>query len=221
MSLFKKNIANAITSIGILTGIVACVSVTIHPSWFWSEIFLVIALITDALDGKAARKFGSTKAGPYLDDIADFINFWLHPGLWIWIITGSTSLAALYLCAIFYRLFRFTLKKQDTKDYFLGLPSPAGAVASLGLMIINPEPSILVISLGVIAFLSISHIPCLHIMKTKWIQNNFFIILIWCCILPWIYGGDIFAVGLAQTVLILSYILISITTLLIPHYVLR
>lgn len=128
MSLLKKNIANGITDIGIIIGIIACVLVIKQPSWLWSEILLAGALITDALDGKAARKFGSTKAGPYLDDIADFINFGLHPSLWIWLITGSAPLAALYLCAIFYRLVRFTLKKQDTQNYFLGLPSPASAV---------------------------------------------------------------------------------------------
>jgi len=48
-----------------------------------------------------------------------------------------------------------------------------------------------------------------------------FTLLAGCLVLPWIYGGDLFALGLAQAVLTLSYILVSITTLLIPHYVLR
>ena len=130
-SFLKKNIANGITGIGIVIGIVACIMVVTRASWIWSELLIVGALITDALDGKAARKFGSTKAGPYLDDIADFINFGLHPSLWIWLITGSASLAELYVCAIFYRLVRFSLKKQDAQDYFLGLPSPAAAVGAL------------------------------------------------------------------------------------------
>lgn len=71
----KKHIANIITSVGILFGIIACYLVITHPSWLWAELLLVGALIADALDGKAARKFGGTKAGPYLDDISDFINF--------------------------------------------------------------------------------------------------------------------------------------------------
>jgi phosphatidylglycerophosphate synthase len=79
MSFLKKNIANAITGTGILLWIIACIVTATEPSWFWSEAILIWALITDALDGKAARKFGSTKVGPYLDDIADFINFGLHP----------------------------------------------------------------------------------------------------------------------------------------------
>ncbi|MBP7773961.1 CDP-alcohol phosphatidyltransferase family protein [Candidatus Gracilibacteria bacterium] len=221
MPFLKKNIANAITGTGILLGIIACAMTATGPSWFWSEALLLGALITDALDGKAARKFGSTKAGPYLDDIADFINFGLHPALWIWTLTGSIGLSALYICAIFYRLARFTLQKQDTRDYFLGLPSPASAVGVFGVLIIQPSPSLLMLAIGMIAFLTISHIPCMHVMKTEWIRKNMFTLLAGCLILPWIYGGDLFALGLAQAVLTLSYILVSITTLLIPHYVLR
>jgi|GEM_PF-3085927 len=57
----KKYIANVITTIGILFGVIACVLVIIHPSWLVAEILLAGALIADALDGKAARKFGETK----------------------------------------------------------------------------------------------------------------------------------------------------------------
>lgn len=217
----KKHIANTITSIGILFGVLACYLVITQPSWLSAEILLLWALLTDALDGKAARRFGSTKAGPYLDDIADFINFWLHPSLWIWSITGNLSLAALYICAIFYRLVRFTMKKQDTQEYFSGLPSPAAAIAVMGIMIVYPDPAILVISIGIIAFLSLSHIPCMHVMKLNITPWKIWIIIATCLLLPWIYGGDLWALWLAQSVIILSYILASIIKLLIPHYVLR
>jgi CDP-diacylglycerol---serine O-phosphatidyltransferase len=75
MKTLQKNIANMITSVGIVLGIIACVLAIIHPSWIWAELLLIGSLVTDALDGKAARKFGGTKLGPYLDDVADFINF--------------------------------------------------------------------------------------------------------------------------------------------------
>lgn len=71
------------------------------------------------------------------------------------------------MCAIFYRLVRFTLQKQDTHDYFSGLPSPAAAIAVMGIMIVYPEPVILLLAIGVIAFLALSHIPCLHVMKLR------------------------------------------------------
>jgi len=75
MNTLQKNIANMITSVGIILGVVACILAIVHPSWVWAELLLAGSLITDALDGRAARKFGETKMGPYLDDVADFINF--------------------------------------------------------------------------------------------------------------------------------------------------
>ena len=107
---------------------IASVAAVTHPSWILAESLLGFSLVTDALDGKVARKFGSTKHGPYLDDIADFINFGLHPGIWIWIITNNITLAALYVACILARLIRFTVKKQQTSPTFSGLPSPAASV---------------------------------------------------------------------------------------------
>lgn len=37
--------------------------------------------------------------------------------------------------------------------------------------------------------------------------------------LIWAYGGNIFALGLAECVLVLIYVLVSMIMLLIPHYV--
>jgi len=93
----KKNLANSITGLGIIAGVVACILARVHPSWIIAECLFFVALITDALDGKVARIFGSTKAGPYLDDIADLINFGIHPALWIWIESGRFWLACVYL----------------------------------------------------------------------------------------------------------------------------
>ncbi|MBP6921208.1 CDP-alcohol phosphatidyltransferase family protein [Candidatus Gracilibacteria bacterium] len=217
----KKHIANAITSIGTMFGILACFLVLTQPSWLSAEILLLGALLTDALDGKAARRFGSTHIGPYLDDIADFINFGLHPGLWIWSISGSIPLAALYICAIFYRLVRFTLKKQDTHNYFSGLPSPAAAIGVMGIMIVHPEPIVLVLTLGVLTFLTISQVPCMHVMKQNISKKYISLIILGCLALPGIYGGDVWAIGLAQLIITMSYIAASIILLLIPHYVLH
>lgn len=215
----KKHIANIITSVGILFWILACYLVITQPSWLSAEILLLWALLTDAIDGKAARKYGSTRFGPYLDDIADFINFGLHPGLWLWAITGSLSLSALYICAIFYRLIRFTMEGQNNHTYFLGLPSPAAAVAVMGIIIVYPEPLILMVSIVCIAFLSISHIPCMHIMKQGISRLGIILIILGTLSLPWLYGGDMWALWLSQCVLVLAYLLVSIIILLIPHYV--
>jgi phosphatidylglycerophosphate synthase len=71
----KKNLANIVTSFGILIGIFACFLALRGGSWVGAEVLFIMSLITDGVDGKIARKFGSTSWGAYLDDIADFINF--------------------------------------------------------------------------------------------------------------------------------------------------
>lgn len=114
----KKNLANIVTGLGIVSGIIACILVIHNPSWQTATVLLIVSLVTDGLDGKIARKYGSTKAGTYLDDISDFINFGLHPGLWIWVGMQHTTLAVLYILAILYRLTRFTLQGQNTSSLF-------------------------------------------------------------------------------------------------------
>ena len=69
-----------------------------------------------------STKVWKYKAGTYLDDISDFINFGLHPGLWIWVSMQHTTLAVLYVLAILYRLTRFTL--QGSKHLFSLLMTP-------------------------------------------------------------------------------------------------
>lgn len=90
----------------------------------------------------------------------------------------------------------------------------------MGIMIIHPEPIILAIALGLIAFLTISHIPCMHIGKAR-SAKIFPLIILGSIGLIWIYGGNIFALGLAECVLTITYILVSMIILLIPHYVTR
>jgi hypothetical protein len=90
----------------------------------------------------------------------------------------------------------------------------------MGIMIVYPEPLILIISLGLLTFLTISNIPCIHIVK-HFSPKKLSLILIGGFTLPFLYGGNLFALWLAQSVLIWSYILASIILLLVPHYVLR
>lgn len=216
----KKYIANCITFLGILIGIAACIKVFTDPSWLWAEVLLAGALVMDALDGRAARAFGGTKMGPYLDDVADAINFGIHPALWIWITTHNATLSILYVCAIIYRLTRFTIKKQSHSDHFTGLPSPAAAVIVLGWIALGEKELFDAIAFVFISFLAISHIPCIHVMKFAPIRKILPLAILLAVFLPEWYGGGTFGIGLTQVVLIASYILVSIIFLM-PAYAFR
>lgn len=218
--LFKKNLANMVTGLGIVSGIIACTLAVQNPSWQVATGLLIFSLVTDGLDGKIARKFWSTQAGAYLDDIADLINFGIHPAIWIWFTVHYTPLAALYVISIIYRLVRFTIKKQHTSSLFSGLPSPAWAIGVFGIIFSPLDINSMMIGVLFIICLSVSSLPCLHVVKTKKIQRLIPIIAIFAIILPFLFWGGQYGFAITELVLIGTYILFSLISM-IPHYVTR
>lgn len=219
-SFFKKNLANVITTFWIVSGLIACNQVLSGPSWIIAECLFIFALVTDALDGKIARKFWGTKAGPYLDDIADLINFGIHPALWIFSQTGQLWLAIVFWLSILYRLIRFTFLKQDTMEIFSGLPSPATALGIFGLIFIAPKTDFLIVGTIFFAFLSIWKIPYIHVIKYK--KNIILKIALLTSIglLPFLFWWTKAGIGTLHLTLIGIYILFSFI-FLIPRHVFR
>lgn len=218
--ILKKNLANLVTSLGIISGIFACIFVLTYQDWQLAIWLLVFWLMTDGLDWKVARKFWSTKAGPYLDDIADLIHFGIHPALWIWLVTGHIPLSVLYVIAILYRLVRFTIKKQHTSVLFSGLPSPAGAIGIFGIIFSPMDINMMMIGVLFITCLSVSSLPCVHVMKSKKVQRFIPIIVFVTILLPFFFWGGQYGVAITGLVLIGIYIFFSLISM-IPHYVAR
>jgi phosphatidylserine synthase len=211
-----KHHTNALAITSIVFGVVACIGFLVEPSLIRAEILLFASLMAHMLYEKSSHAWTIV-----LYHMASLINFWIHPALWIWSSTGSILLGTLWICSTIYQLSRPVQSKHEWESYMIWLPAAAGAIGAMALTIIHPEWMVLNIGLCMLAFLAISNIPTIHVVHTSWIAKNRFLLLLWCLILPWIYGGDIWAVGLAQGILLLVYIFVSIITLLIPHYVFR
>lgn len=218
MNAIKKNLANCITGLGIIGWIMACIITKTSLSWSISEGLFLFSLLTDALDGTVARKFGGTKAGPYLDDIADMINFGIHPAFWIWIISGQWWLALFYGFCILARLIRFTVLKQSS-DIFSGLPSPAAALTIFGLIFIVPEKEVLMIGTLFISFLTVSQIRFLHVIKYQKLTSLRLPILILIAALPLLFWYNQIGIGITHLTIIGIYMLFSL--LLLPQYARR
>lgn len=206
--IFQKHIANIVTTLWIITGIVACVGAIYHPSFILAETYLALALIFDALDGWCARRFGGHRFGPYLDDIADALNFGLHPAVWIYLLTDSIVLASIFVLSILFRLVRFTLQKENKSVFFSGLPSPASALALVWLLFF--ADSVLTAAMGVIVIsvLSCSTLPCLHVIKGYAIPPRILLLsaLVLFVVLWWVSRGQLF---LIQFWSIMAYVLFS------------
>jgi CDP-diacylglycerol--serine O-phosphatidyltransferase len=75
----RLGLADAVTVSNAGLGFVAAVAATVDTGL--AARLILLAAITDALDGVIARKVGSTPAGPYLDSLADVASFGVAPAL--------------------------------------------------------------------------------------------------------------------------------------------
>ncbi|HTM86281.1 MAG TPA: CDP-diacylglycerol--serine O-phosphatidyltransferase, partial [Mycobacterium sp.] len=107
--------------------------------------FLAAAAILDALDGRVARMLKATsKMGEEIDSLADAVNFGVAPAFIVYGTLLSHSrigwiVVLLYAVCIVLRLARFNaLLDVDQpvyeKEYFVGMPAPAGAIGAIGLL---------------------------------------------------------------------------------------
>jgi CDP-diacylglycerol--serine O-phosphatidyltransferase len=109
---------------------------------------LLIAAIFDTFDGLIARQLNATSDfGKEYDSLADVVTFGAAPavlvyawGLHVFERLGG-GIAFLFLAAVSLRLARFNVQTGKT-DYrwFVGLPSPAGALTLAGMIFYAPAP---------------------------------------------------------------------------------
>ena len=111
---------------------------------------LLAAFVLDGLDGRVARITKTTSDfGAQYDSLADVVSFGVAPSVFLyqwflkdvnflinsWLELG-VIIASLYLVSVLLRLARFNTSKS--KDFFIGLPCPLGAIlVSLCFIVTN------------------------------------------------------------------------------------
>ena len=175
---------NILTLGGVCLGI-SSIKFSFDGNFSLAVIFIILAAILDALDGRIARLIkGTSEFGKELDSLTDFVSFGIAPVLllYFWELNNygklGWAITLIYSVCCVLRLARFNLTKVDKaklwkNNYFEGIPSPAG-----GLIILTPlflELSNLNINFDikfivpyftvVIAFLMVSKVPTLSLKK--------------------------------------------------------
>jgi CDP-diacylglycerol--serine O-phosphatidyltransferase len=108
-----------------------------------SMAFLAVAAILDALDGRIARVLKATsRMGEEIDSLADAVNFGVAPAFIVYGTLLSHSrvgwiVVLLYSVCIVLRLARYNAlldvdQPAYEKEYFVGMPAPAGAIGAIG-----------------------------------------------------------------------------------------
>ncbi|HEV7241045.1 MAG TPA: CDP-diacylglycerol--serine O-phosphatidyltransferase [Thermoanaerobaculia bacterium] len=109
---------------------------------------LLIAGVFDTFDGLIARQLNATSDfGKEYDSLADVVTFGAAPavlvyawGLHVFERLGG-GIAFLFLAAVSLRLARFNVMTSKTDyRYFVGLPSPAGALTLAAMIFYAPAP---------------------------------------------------------------------------------
>ena len=133
---------NILTLGGVCLGI-SSIKFSIDGNFSLAVIFILLAAILDALDGRIARLIkGTSEFGKELDSLTDFVSFGIAPVfiLYFWELSSYGKLGwaiiLIYSVCCVLRLARFNLTSVDKKqiwkaNYFEGVPSPAGGILIL------------------------------------------------------------------------------------------
>ena len=175
---------NILTLGGVCLGI-SSIKFSIDGNYSLAVIFILLAAILDALDGRVARLIkGTSEFGKELDSLTDFVSFGIAPVfiLYFWELNNygrlGWAITLIYSLCCVVRLARFNLTKIDNEqlwknNFFEGIPSPAGGILilmpliyelseiNLSFNIKNLTPYLTVL----IAILLVSKIPTLSLKK--------------------------------------------------------
>ena len=140
---FRVIAPNLITLLALCLGLTA-VRLAYEGRLEPAVIAIVVAALLDGVDGRVARLLkGTSRFGAELDSLADFVNFGVAPALILYaaILHQLKALgwvvALVFAIATGLRLARFNVMLDDPdrpewkKNFFVGMPAPAGAVAGL------------------------------------------------------------------------------------------
>lgn len=141
---FTAVLPNLLTLLGLCAGLTA-IRMAVEHRFDLAVAAIFFAVVLDGLDGRLARYFRATsKFGEQLDSLADFVDFGVAPAmfLYVWRLDELSSFG--WICALVFaicgglRLARFNAELQSDvprpdwrRDFFVGVPAPAGAVVVL------------------------------------------------------------------------------------------
>lgn len=163
--------ADAVTVANAMLGFVAAALAATAPAL--AARLLLLAAIADALDGIIARRYGGTRAGPYLDALADVASFGVTPALlvvhrtaatWSWgtspaLRAAGTALPALYVAAAVVRLGLYTAYDSDEAGTRGVQTTLAATVLAAGVLAGFVTTPLLVALAGLLAVLMLTRTP--------------------------------------------------------------
>lgn len=155
---YKRIVPNSISSISLIFGILSIFK-SMESDFFWAPIFIVLAVLADSCDGRAARLLGvSGPFGAELDSLCDLGSFGVAPAIMIYCyalkdlgLTGQI-IASLFTIGGAMRLARFNVNLSTVHGYFQGMPVP-GAACCLAAYVFSKGN----LSVGIVAAMTVAY----------------------------------------------------------------
>lgn len=145
----SRLLPNMITMAGLCCGLSA-VRFALTERWEFAVGFIIAAALLDGMDGRVARMLGATSVfGAQLDSLSDFLCFGVAPALVLymwqlheirgigWALDIGWAVVLYFSVCTALRLARFNTglfddsKEAWEKQFFVGVPSPAGGILSM------------------------------------------------------------------------------------------
>ncbi|WP_320142613.1 CDP-diacylglycerol--serine O-phosphatidyltransferase [uncultured Cohaesibacter sp.] len=140
---FRLIAPNLVTLMALCAGLTG-IRMAIDGRFETALVSIAAAAFLDGIDGRVARLLkGQSRFGAELDSLTDFVNFGVAPALilHVWILHAFKSIgwigSLLFAIAMVLRLARFNVALGDhnqpawKKNFFVGVPAPAGALCVL------------------------------------------------------------------------------------------
>lgn len=176
---------NLFTAGSLLCGVMAIFQVFDQGDWLTAVHLIFAAAFLDVFDGFVARLTRTQSAfGVNFDSLADVVSFGVAPACIVYTaVAPEYPLIAQATCGLFavfaaVRLARFNVQQaKEEKKSFVGLPTPAAALAAISLFwvlvnhppleaIVAPEKA-LPIAMALLAFLMVSRFPFFGIKSVQ------------------------------------------------------
>ena len=211
-------IADIASLLNAVSGMLAII-MAFYQNSILSALFLILAVVFDAIDGPLARRFPSPSKdvfGETMDSLADAISFGIAPAIIIFELFNTPLMiiaSILLLCCGILRLSRYntiiTEQEGPTKT-FIGLPIPVSSfMLSLLLFSQINQASLILIIMSVIAILMIS---TLEYPKIKNIKIFGVLLLLVTLILP--LNNMLFHIpSIILIILVLGYLILPFTNI--------
>lgn len=161
--MLTKTIPNLFTIANLSLGILAII-LAFNNRPDLAALMVIIAVLTDGLDGKLARALNAqSEFGKELDSLSDVISFGVAPAFMMYVVAfqhlGAIGWAVTVLFPTFgaLRLARFNVANASP-GYFIGLPIPAagGLLSLLALFQAEISPFVMLVCTVLLAMMMVS-----------------------------------------------------------------